>query len=210
MDKVLGGGSITLYIFFLVLPGLLGSIIYDYLLEGEKRDNTDRIATALVLALSSSVILHYLFGYPILPKMEITNDTRIDLVINAFLAENLLYNSALASFLALAFATLNNHGIIYLALRYFRITYRTGEADVWQDVFYKTRGYWVGIRFRDGRRLIGWPRYFSATGKPREIFVADATWYHPDENGELIATDVNGPGVYLANFDDVVAIEMLE
>ena len=210
MDKALGGGSVTLYVFFLLLPGLLGSIVYDYLLEGEKRDNTDRIASALILALLSSVILHFLFGIPILPNMEITNETSIDRIINTFLAKNLLYASVVSSVLALVFAALNNHGTIYAILQFFRITYKTGDADVWRDVFYKTRGCWISIGFQDGRRLVGWPKYFSSTGKPREIFVADATWYHPDEAGELIATNVSGPGVYVSNFDDVVAIELLQ
>lgn len=210
MDKVIGGGSVALYLFFYILPGLLGSIIYDYVIEGERRDNTDRIATALVLTLVSSVTLNYFFDVPIVPSLEVHNDTRIDTIINAFFGKSLLQASLLSSLLALSFAVLNNHGWTYGLLRFLRITYKTGDADVWQEMFYKLRGYWIILRFRDGRSLVGWPKYFSPSGKPREVFVADATWWVPEENGEVTATDVKGPGVYISDFDDIIAIEMLE
>lgn len=193
MDKALNGGNITLYVFFLLLPGLLGSIIYDYFLEGEKRDNTDRVATALILTLISSLSMQYLFSMPILPKIEITNETRIDIIINAFLAKSLLCTSLLSSAIAFVFALLNNYEIIYGALRKAGITIKVSKSDVWQDMFYQNRGYWIKVSFKDGRSLVGWPKLFSSNEKPREIFVADATWYRMSEDGDATATDVSGP-----------------
>jgi hypothetical protein len=210
MEKMVGGGSVTLYLFFYILPGLLGSIVYDYTLEGERRDNVDRIATALVLTLLSSVILNFTLNTPVVPTLEVHNDTRIDVIINAFYGKNLLHESLLSTFLGLGFAVLNNHGWTYALLRFLRITYKTGDADVWQEIFYKQRGYWIILQYKDGRSLVGWPKYFSPSGKPREVFVADATWWVPDDSGTITTNDVRGPGVYISDFTDIIAIEMLE
>lgn len=209
MDSALSGGSVALYLFFLLLPGLLGSFIYDYFLEGEPRENSDKITTALILTLLSSIIMHYAVRTPILPNIEITTGTRVDSIINAFLAKNLLYTSALSSMIAFVFAIINNHGLIYSLMRRLGLSMKAPANDVWQKMLYANQGFWIAISFRDGRRLTGWPEMFSSMGRPREIFLAEATWYDLNEAGEVITSDIEGPGVYLSNFDDVVAIEIL-
>lgn len=210
MEKMLGGGSVALYLFFYVLPGLFGSLVYDYVIEGEKREATDRIATALVLTLISSVALHYLADIPIVPNLDVTNDTRVNAIINAFLGKNLLYASLLSAVIASVFAAAQNHGWIYGAMRWLRLTRKTGESDIWQQLFYRFYDRWLCLEFKDGRRLVGWPMLFSSTGRSREIMIADATWFLRDENGEVERSDVVGPGVYLSNFEEVVSIEVLE
>lgn len=210
MEKIVGTGPIALYLFFYLLPGLFGSMVYDYILEGEKRENIDRVASALVLTLASAMVLHYAAGAPIVPSFEVTNETRVDALMNAFLGENLLRATLLSTVIALVFGALNNHGLLYLLLRAIHITYKTGDGDIWQQTFYKFRGCWISIEFKDGRRLVGWPKFFSSTGKQREILVADATWWSQNDAGEFVSMDVIGPGVYLSTFDDVVSIEILD
>jgi len=210
MEKAFGGGAVTLYLFFYVLPGLFGSLVYDYVVEGEKRDAIDRIATALVLTLVSSVALHFLLDTPIVPNIDVTNDTRINTVMNAFLGKNLLYASLLSAAIAAGFAALQNHGLLYDGLRWVRLTHKTGECDIWQQLFYKYYNKWLCVEFRDGRRLVGWPRLFSSTGRARELLIADATWLLRNEAGETDQLDVAGPGVYLFNFDEIVSVEVLD
>lgn len=91
-----------------------------------------------------------------------------------------------------------------------RLTYKTSDDDVWYDTFYRYQKYWISIKFSDGQILIGWPQYYSVTGKPREVFVADATWWEPDADGVPVPVDVKGPGVYISDFSKVIAIELLE
>jgi hypothetical protein len=210
MENALSGGSVTLYLFFLLLPGFLGSFVYDYFLEGESRANTDKITTALILTLLSSIIMHYAANTPIIPNIEITTETRIDSVINAFLAKNLLYTSILSTIIGFVFAMINNHGLIYAIMRRLGLSMKAPANDVWQRMLYADQGYWIAVSFRDGRRLTGWPEMFSSMGRPREIFLADATWYDLNEAGEVITSDIEGPGVYLSDFDNVVAIEILQ
>ncbi len=210
MEKAFGGSTVALYLFFYVLPGLFGSLVYDYVVEGEKRETIDRIATALVLTLISLVALHYLTDTPIVPTLEVTNDTRVNAIMNAFLGKNLLYASLFSAFIAATFAASQNHGWIYAVLRWLRLTRKTGECDIWQQVFYRYYNRWLCLEFKDGRRLVGWPMLFSSTGRSREILVADATWLLRNDGGETERSDVVGPGVYLSNFDEIVSIEVLD
>ena len=209
MEKLIGGSGVALYIFFLLLPGLLGAMAYDYFREGEKREYSERIETALVLSLFSHVVMQYFYGIDILPNLDISSDTHVDRIVNAFIAKNLLYKSIISAGAAFVFAIVNNFDLIYKALTSLKLSNKRSKFDVWRDVFGKNKRIWISVRFTDGRQLVGWPEFYSPPGKPREIFVADAIWYRFDENSERVSDEVDGPGVYLSNFDDVVAIEFL-
>ena len=41
----LKGDAGPVFMALYLLPGLLGTVVYDYLVEGEKRDNVERILT---------------------------------------------------------------------------------------------------------------------------------------------------------------------
>ena len=169
MDLLSGDGGL-IFLFLFLLPGFLGSTAYSYLVEREKSDNYERVVQALTLTLVSTVVVHALTGLPILPTITINKDTPISSILLSTINERILYTSIIAVFIAAVFAILNNHGLIYWALRHVGLTYKTSNADVWQDTFYKYQRYWICVRFLDGTSLIGWPRYYSAIGKPREFF----------------------------------------
>jgi hypothetical protein len=210
VDDVLKGETGALFLFLYLLPGFLGAVVYDYLVERESPSNFDRIIEALVLTLASSVVAHVGFGVPLIPNITLAKDTPLTEVLGAFLGTSILYIALTAVIISVIFAFINNHNIIYWILNRTRLTYKNGDGDVWQDTFYKHRKFWISIKFEDGRSLIGWPQYYSPTGKPRELFVADATWWLPDSNGNLTSVDVAGAGVYISDFTKVTAIEVLD
>ena len=210
MPEVLKGEAGVLFLLLYLLPGFLGAVVYYYLIEGEKADNFERVIHALVLTLASSLMVHGLFGVPLLPDVPFGKDAALSAILSSILSKNLVYISIGSVIIATGFAFLINHDLILGIARTLRLTYKISTVDVWQDTFYKHRGYWLRIRFNDGRSLVGWPKYYSPTGKPRELFVADATWWEPDTNGVLIPIDVSGPGVYISDFSTIAAIELLE
>lgn len=210
MEDVLKGEAGALFLFLYLLPGFLGAVVYDYLVERQRPTNFDRIIEALVLTLASSILAHVWFQVPLLPNANLSRDTPPTKILSVFLTSNIVYISFCAIGISVIFAIVNNQGWIYWVLNRLRLTYKHGDWDVWQDTFYKHRKYWINVRFKDGRSLIGWPQYYSATGKPRELFVADATWWEPDETGALTSVDVQGPGVYISDFSTISALELLE
>lgn len=210
MGDVLKGEAGGLFLFLYLLPGFLGAVVYDYLVERQKPTNFDRIIEALVLTLVSSVLAHVGFDVALLPDIAISKDTSLTQILNVFLSVNIFYISLCAVGISIVFALINNHNILYRILNITRLTYKNGDGDVWYDTFYRHRKYWVSIKFSDNRILIGWPQYYSFTGQPRELFVADATWWEPDADGVLVSVDVKGAGVYISDFTKVTAIELLE
>ena len=209
MDNVLKGQTGALFLLFYLLPGFLGSLVYDFLAESRKRDNFERIVAALVLTLVSWVILNAGFKVPLLP-LPFDDKTTLTAVLNAFVGRNLLYESLLAIAVATLIAVLNNTRITYTILNTLRITTKASSVDVWADTFDRYRGFWVGLRFSDGRLLIGWPKFYSQFGDAREVFLADATWLVPDGSGTLTPSDVDGAGVYIADITKIEAIEVLK
>lgn len=210
MEDVLKGDAGALFLFLYLLPGFLGAMVYDFLVERPSPTNLDRILEALVLTLVSSVVVHVGFGVPLVPDVKLTPNPSLVQVLNVFLNTSILYISLCAAGISILFAVLNNQGLTYSVLNGLRVTYKSGDADVWQDTFNKNRQYWIRLRFSDGRSLVGWPQYYSATGKPRELFLADATWWEPNAAGVPTPVDVAGPGVYISDFSTVRAIELLE
>jgi hypothetical protein len=147
---------------------------------------------------------------PLVPGLGMSKDSNAATVLSLLLGKNLIYVSALSVVLSVALAYLTNYGIVLRLFRWLRLTYKTSSVDVWQDTFYRFRGYWVRITYSDGKELIGWPEFFSAVGKPRELFLSDATWWSVDDGGVPTSIDVAGPGVYISDFSAVVAITLLE
>jgi hypothetical protein len=210
MGNIFGGGAIGLYLFLYILHGILGALVYEYVVEGEPRDTLDRIATALVLALISALASGVLFGQSLTPHIDIRTETPPDVILGAFLQpKHLLLTTFLSAVVALFFAVAQNHGWVYGLLRFLRMTRKSGRADVWQQTFYLFGDRWISLQFKDERRLVGWPVRFSSSGQPRALLVGDATWYTLDKDGGFVARDVPGPGVYVSSFEEVVSIEIL-
>jgi len=196
-----------LFFFLYLLPGFLGIIVYDYLSVGEKRDNFQKTIDALALTLVSILCVHYMAGIPFLPSVRNTQTTDL---LNDLLSLHLFLTSLAAAGIAIALAICNNHGVLYRILKALKFTYKYSMMDVWQDTFYKHTKFWLIIRFADGRALVGWPKYYSETGKPRELFITNATWWERDAAGNLVERDVKGNGgVYVSDFSGVKSMELV-
>ena len=112
MDEVLSGGSGAVFLFLYLFPGFLGSIVYDFLVQGRRRENFERVVAALVLTLLSSVALKVGLDLPLLP-LVVDEKTPLTAVIDAFIGRNLFYGSLLSAVFAALLAVLNNKGVIY-------------------------------------------------------------------------------------------------
>ncbi len=78
------------------------------------------------------------------------------------------------------------------AFRRIHATQRTTRSSIWSDVFHDLTCY-VQIQFCDGRKIIGWPRYFSDTPEEASLFLENAAWV--DANGDQ--EDIPGPGILI-------------
>jgi hypothetical protein len=98
-----------------------------------------------------------------------------------------------------------NHDWALGLLRKINITERTARTSIWNDSFQEIGGY-VQVGLKDGRKLLGWVRYYSDESSDCSLFLEDAAWIGDD--GE--ASPVNGPGVLLTKECGIEFLMFLE
>lgn len=88
--------------------------------------------------------------------------------------------------------------------RLLKITDQTSRDNVWFDVFTDKKG-WIIVNFEDGRRLLGWPEYYSDNPSDPTLFLSSAEWLVNDT--ESIA--LNNEGILITNNYEIESIEFL-
>jgi len=209
MDELLPANSAVLFLFLYLLPGFLGVVVYGYLREGKPTENFDRVVIAFALALVSGICVHAVFQMPVVPLQPGQPNPELGIVLQSMANLDLLARSVVAAAIAATAAFLNNWDLIHKALIFLNLSNKRSNNDVWYDVFYRHKGYWVRLEFKDGRFLVGWTKFYSASGAPRELFISDAMWARPDDSGNLISMDVVGPGVYIPDLNEISSIAIL-
>ncbi len=208
MEKV--ESAVSLVLFLYLLPGFLGGVVYEAVAEARSRTTFERLLIALVLTLLATMTSNWVFSTPLFPSVRITPESSFDFVLSAFIGRNLVLASAISTALGLLAAFVQNTGWLYAALRRLRITNRSGRIDVWHEIFSKHREIWIQVRLRDGRRLVGWPEYYSEDSQRREVFLAEAIWFIPQVDGTYRPPEIDGPGVYLTDWSAIEALELLD
>jgi Family of unknown function (DUF6338) len=89
-------------------------------------------------------------------------------------------------------------------LREFKFTKKTYKPSTWVDVF-SHRERFIVVHLEDGRRIYGWPRFYSDDPAEREIFLENASWL--SEKNEF----VNNPpiGILLSEKSGIQFIEFV-
>ena len=81
-----------------------------------------------------------------------------------------------------------------------RLTHRTARDNTWIDIFFDQRRY-VEVTLTDGRRLFGWPLYYSSHPEEGLLYLQDPAWI---DNGEYV--DLNAHGILLTSKDRIESI----
>lgn len=226
-------------ILLFLLPGFVGLIVYEIVAEVPKRETFDKVVVALALTVVASVLhgivgaVWPIFGVPagleqIVSIYAAKTDTQAaqNLASGRAIIGGLGVTTAIAIVLGFIFALTQNKGVAYWLLYEYRVTKRTGAIDVWHQVFSRGGNCWVRVRWKNGTLLVGWAKYFSEDMKTMALFLSDATWHLPETpmaNGtpaditkigpgdisSYVQINVDGPGVLITKFDDVVAIEQI-
>lgn len=87
--------------------------------------------------------------------------------------------------------------------RFLRITSRTARPTVWHDVF-STMETHVIVHFQDGRRIQGWPLYYSDDPEKRYLVLYDPAWVKEDKFEYL-----NVEGILITPENKITFIEFL-
>lgn len=228
-----GVGSDLINLIAFLFPGFAGILVFKALTETKELSRIDMSIYAVFLTFLGNVISAFLFDVPI-SISNLSDISNIDWMNMKFNPISTLIATGTAIVIAIIVSQMVVHGIIYKILGGLKLTKKTGRISVWHDVFSDYRGVWIEVIFLDGKRLVGWPQYYSSGDKQYEIFLANATWAFPEKIVEAVSespdsgsansdesenseyspeftyADVPGPGVYINSLDNVLAINVLK
>jgi hypothetical protein len=113
--------------------------------------------------------------------------------------------AAIAIVLALVIGGVITNDLTGTLFRKLRLTQRTTRSSVWSDAFHD-RGGIVQVELGDGRRVMGWLRYYSDEPKDSSVFLEKAVWVVED----LKTIPIEGPGILITRELGINWVEFLD
>jgi Family of unknown function (DUF6338) len=175
-----------------LLPGFVTLRVKELLSFPNKVSDISRTIDGVVLTFLNLAVL---FTLKLLVPDKIFSIKYLDILV--------LFLIAIA--LGVIFGNDNITSMFYQFLRWLKLTNMTGRVDAWSDAFNNIRGIYAQVCMADGRKYIGWPKYYSDDPELKDAFLADA--YLISSAGEV--TKIEGPGVLIPGKSDLTAIEFL-
>jgi hypothetical protein len=174
----------TLTVFVLLLPGFLASIALNLLLVRRPQDNLSKLIEALVLSFLIYAVLFGVFG--ILPMVPRGHPDLPDVQVNA---RFLLAASALSLAIPMLIGFLVTNDLHMRLMRSVGLSSKTARDTTWLDVFTDQKRY-VVVNLSGGRRVFGWPLYYSNSPEEGLLYLYDPAWIGDD--GAYTPLDTHG------------------
>jgi hypothetical protein len=182
----------------------MSSALLDLLIVRRGKDVFARIIEALVFSFFIYAVVTVVTGQSpvLLHETKQDNVTTYSITGNAsFLVPVVL----LALLLPLGIGFLTTTDLHMEALRKCHITNKTSRESTWVDVFTDQKRR-VILHFSDGRRLHGWPMYYSEAPEEASLYLYDPAWYVPERKDW---DRLNVHGLFLVKRDLIDWIEFL-
>ena len=192
--------SETLTLFFLLVPGFVSSVVLNTIVVRKTKAAAAHVIEALVFSfLIYACLAPFFAGIP--ASFEVTTVDGVVTHRPTADPEFLLWAVGLAILFALIVGASITHDCHMKVLRLMRVTYRTARDNTWIDIFIDQRRY-VEVNLTDGRRLFGWPQYYSSHPEEGLLYLYDAAWIN--SGGEYV--DIDAHGILLTRKDDIESV----
>nr|VFJ62609.1 MAG: hypothetical protein BECKDK2373C_GA0170839_10999 [Candidatus Kentron sp. DK] len=196
----------TINLLVLLVPGFISSGIYSLLSRKTDTNTFNRVMESLVFAFFIYIAIHTSYSWE--PLLQATKSGQS--VVYRFSDDRLLIFLTLIFTLVfpLIWGTIVYRDWHMKLLRWAKLTERTSRDTAWDDVFISERRF-ITLHLVDGRRITGWPLYYSNNKDQGFIFISKAKWID-DENqyvdtgsfGILISRDKIGLTEFMGdNYD---------
>lgn len=202
MDLTIEAATLLLYL----TPGLLASLLLNSLVVRREKDAFSKVVEALVFSLLIYALTRLIWGE--LPDPFVASgDGKIGSLFRALIlnASTMWRPMLLAVAIPAVLGWLHTLDLHMKALRWIRITNKTGRDSAWLDVFTDQTAY-VIVNFTDGRRAIGWSRYYSNTFEEGILYLTDVEWY----GDEGVPVSSGHPGLLVIRRETINYIEFTE
>ena len=191
----------SLTIFGILIPGFVSSTILSMVVVRKPKDALSRVIEALVF---SFLIYAFIVGIcrmsPVIQAQARLPESISDLrLVNPYF---LLAALATSFVLPLLFGFIANHDLHMKFFRKIKVTHRSARLSIWLDVFMDQKRY-VICNLTGGRRIFGWPMYYSDDADKPLVYLYDPAWVNDDGT----YTDLSIHGLLLVEHGSIESIE---
>jgi hypothetical protein len=197
----------ALIIFAILLPGFITRAIMGSL---TRRKMQGDLATVIESFIFSFII--YLVASSIYPMtidgLASTIESQNLQDITKLIKDSrpfLLLSFCLSIGIGLLATYLVNHDILHGILRTIKATRNTSRSSTWLDTFHSMQERHVIIILEDGRRLFGYPLFYSDDQDEGSLFLENPEWI--DDEGNYISCEV--AGILITKNENIKRIEFL-
>jgi len=189
----------------ILLPGFLCARVVQWLCVRTKQSDLDKIVESLIYSFVVYLSFVAFFGRT-LPVHLLTKQNGATIQYDVEVQPKPLGELAAISIaIALSVGGIVTNDLSGRLFRKLRLTQRTTRSSVWSDAFHDTGGQ-IQVELGDGRRVIGWLRYYSDQPKDASLFLEKAAWVL--DNCSLVP--INGPGILITAELGIKWVEFLD
>jgi hypothetical protein len=200
-----GVGFEALAVLLVLLPGFVAARTVQGLCVRPTQTELDKVVEALLYSFLIYVVFVSILHRIPLSVVEETSARGVKTYSPQVQSGDLLLLLTFSLILGLGVSgsvTNDLHGRLF---RLLHLTQRTTRSSIWGDVFHDL-SFYVQVQFCDGRKLIGWPRYFSDTPEESSLFLEAAAWV---KDGEELQ-EIPGPGILITKNMPIETIMFLK
>lgn len=194
----------ALNILMFLLPGFLCMAVLGILTPSIKRDNLQKIVNALIFSLLIYAIYAVIYQSPPVSLVKETVGQQIQYSFN-FQKKSIGLLVLISLLIPVLISYFIKYDLHMWVLRKLKVTDRTSRTNVWFDIFTDKKTYII-INFEDGRRLYGWPEYYSDNPENKSLFLCQAAWI--TKEGKYI--DLNNEGILITPNERIDTIEFVK
>lgn len=188
-------------ILLFLLPGLVSVGVIQILCIRKQKDAFERVIEALIFTMLN--LAAFLISRAALERFP---EIKFDHV--EFLTAG---NVGLMAFCAIAIgvgfaAEINHDWALGILNNRFHLTRKTAKPSTWNETWTHAQKF-VVVHLDDGRRIYGWPTFYSDSPEERALFLEDASWL--DDDNKLI-NEAAPISVLLDKHSGIKLVEFLE
>lgn len=189
----------ALQILIFLIPGFISATILNALVVRKAKKELGIIIEALILSMLIYTIYSLISGVSPVTLNQIEES-----IVYSYDSKSFVWLGVLSLGIPVILSLFITNDLHMKLARFLRISRRTARSSVWFDVFYDIRKHII-INFKDGRRIYGWPQYYSNDPESPYIFSFKPCWIQGEK---FIDLDIEG--ILITPEEKIESIEFLK
>jgi len=178
----------TLTVLSFLIPGFISVFLFRHLVYRPDKEIGYFIVEALIYSFVIYSIVGAILNYAPVTLQEVTVGDKKTYSVT-FVTSALVVLLIVSVAIPLLFALILNNDYATQFLRKLRITTVSSRANTWLDAF-SARKCYIIVNTVDGKRIFGWPMWYSNSPKDGYIYLYDPSWIDSEQN--FIPTGLHG------------------